>query len=145
MKTANVLKPAPHDSYQRHRRELWTQILLPVIAGALLFCIVPVAVWFVRTGGTGDVGQVSAVAAMWLMLPVMIGFVILLAVLVVAIYLAARLLMLLPTYSLRAQKFANTVAVETRRGAEMVRKPALAVRAAGNAALSRFRQPRERA
>jgi hypothetical protein len=93
----------------------------------------------------GDVGRWAAISTMWLLLPMMIGLVVLFAVLVTASFLAARLGSWLPTYSLRAQKFASNAAVQTRRGAEMVRRPVLAARALGNAAKTSFRRLRERA
>jgi hypothetical protein len=144
MNKNSILKPQ-HASYETHRRQFWTQIMMPVLLGALLFFLIPIIVWLLRPGAAGDVGQVSAVATMWLLLPIIILLVILLVVLVGAIYLSARLLTLFPMYSLRAQKFANTAAVETRRAAAMVRKPVLGVRALGRAAQSGFKRLRERA
>jgi hypothetical protein len=125
-----MIKRPRHASYNAHRRQFWVQIMLPVL---------------VRLNGAGDVGRWAAISTMWLLWPMMIGLIVLLALLVTAIFLATRLGSWLPTYSLRAQKFASDAALGTRRGAEMVRKPVLAMRALGDAAKAGFRRLRERA
>ncbi len=144
MKTAVSHTAEEHPSYRLHRRQLWTQILLPLVLGVLLLMVAPLAMWLTRMGAGGDVGRWAAIATMWLLLPIMIIMLVLLAMLGATIFLASRVSVHLPIYGLRAQKFVEGVAGATRQGAEMVRKPMLALKSLGDVAKDRFKRLRER-
>lgn len=144
MKSAHALKAPDHPSYKTHRRQLWTQILIPVLIGAAVFLVAPVAAWISALGGTGNVSRWAAISTMWLLIPVMMAGLILLAVLAVAAYLAGKAGEILPRYSYPAQRFAARAAMGTGRAAEMIRRPVLAVRALGSMARARLLRLRER-
>ena len=119
--------------------------MLPVILGALLFVLTPVALWITRMGAGGQIGRWAAISTIWLLLPVMVGLMLLFIALAAVIYLASRVNAWVPTYSPGVQRLARNVAAGARRGSNMVRKPVLAVKALGDAARTRFRRLRERA
>ena len=144
MAKLNLAGPPQHPSYKAHRRQFWIQILLPVLIATLLLVIAPITVWITRMGAAGAVVRWAAISTMFLLIPVMIVLAIVFVVLVSAIYVSSRVGAWLPRYSLRAQKLAGSAAAGTRLGAEMVRKPVLAVRALGSLARSQFRRLRER-
>jgi hypothetical protein len=137
-------RKADHPSLQRHRRELWTQVLLPIfLASVLLLGTVAVAsVSALR--GTGDVARWAAISTVWLAIPSMMLELVLLATVVAMIYLVGRVVHLIPRYSWRAQRLLNRVETTTKRGAEMVRRPTSAVRALATFVKGRLERKPER-
>jgi len=135
---------ADHPSLQRHRRELWTQILLPILVASFLL-LGTVAVASVSAfRGTGDVARWAAISTIWLAIPSMVMALLLFATVVVMIYLVWRVVRLIPPYSWRAQRLLKRVEATTKRGAEMVRRPASAVRAFATFVRGRFERKPER-
>jgi hypothetical protein len=133
-----------HPSYKRHRRQLWTHILIPILLAAIILMVVPLAAWTTAYGGAGDVNRWAAISTMWLLIPVMLASLILLAVLAGLIYIAARLAGWIPRYSQRAQQVTWRIAGISRRFGEIVRKPMLAVRELGSLVKARMQRLRER-
>lgn len=118
--------PQPvHESYKRHRKELTWQILLPVILSALLFVALIVLINIATFNQGGDVGRWAAISTIWIVIPVMIAGLILLALLIGIIYLLAKLLNLTPKYTGIAQDYVHKAAAYIKRGSEMVVKPVL--------------------
>ena len=137
-------KPPTHASFRRHRRQVWSQIVLPVIIGAVALVAAPLAAWLTAMDGGGDVSRWAAISTMWLLIPVMIMALILLVAVSALAFLTARISGWIPTYSHRIQRIAARAEGGTRRAAEMIRKPVLAIRAAGELVKRRVRQLRER-
>ena len=137
-------RKADHPSLQRHRRELWTQILLPILLASVLL-LGTVAVASVSAfRGTGDAARWAAISTIWLAIPGMVMGLVLLATLAVMIYLIWRVVRLIPPYSWRAQRLLNRVETTTKRGAEMVRRPTSAVRAFATFVRGRLERKPER-
>ena len=144
MKSASSRQLPDHASYRNHRRQVWTQILLPVLIGALLLVAAPIVAWLTTMGGGGDTGRWAAISTMWLLIPVLIFGLILLAVLIGLIFVGARLAGLIPRYSLRIQNIAVRAAGGTQRATAMIRRPVLAVQGLGALARTGLRRLRER-
>ena len=122
-------RKADHPSLRRHRRELWIQILLPILlAWVLLLGTVAVAS-VAAFKGNGDAARWAAISTIWLAIPSMLMAVIVLATLIVMVVLVWRFGRGIPRYSWRAQRLLNRVETTTKRGAEMVRRPTSALRA----------------
>lgn len=118
--------PQPiHESYKRHRRELVWQIILPVALTALLIVVLIVLINIATFNQGGDVGRWAAVSTIWIVIPVMVAGLILLALLVALVYLMKRLLGITPTYTGMAQDFIHKAAAYLKRGTEMAVKPVL--------------------
>lgn len=145
MRSSRILTEPVHPSYKTHRRQMWTQILLPVLMAAVAFFVAPLTAWIAGMGGRGDVGRWAAISTLWLLIPVIIALVALLVVLLFAIFLAARLAALAPPYTYRAQRIAARIADVTGRAAAIIRRPALAVRGLREMATARWNRLRERA
>jgi hypothetical protein len=120
-----------HPSYQRHRKQVWTQILLPILITALVFIAVIVLTSLATFRSNGDVSRWAAISMMWLILPVMIAGAILLVLFIAMIYLMARVTVLIPPYSYQAQWFVYRVETYVKHYALMFRKPSLAVKELG--------------
>lgn len=132
MVTMKAVLPKPiHESYNRHRKQRTTQIILPVVLGALLFVGLVVLVNVGAWGNNGDVGRWAAIATMWISFPVcLMGFVFL-ALLGGLIFLMGRLLGVAPTYTGMAQDFVHKLAIRIRRLADMLVRPIIALNGYG--------------
>ena len=122
-------KKADHPSLQMHRRQLWTQILLPILLVSLLLLGIIALASVSAFRGNGDVGRWAAISTIWLVIPAMVAGLVVLAALAILIYLAWSVVRFIPPYSLRTQRLLHRVEATTKRGAEMVRRPTSAVRA----------------
>lgn len=115
-----------HPSYQQHRKQLWTQILLPILIAVLVFVAVIIVTSLATFHANGDVGRWAAISTIWLVLPVILVGLIFLILLIAMIYLMARVMNLIPPYSYQAQRIVYRFEGGVKRAAEMVRKPVLA-------------------
>lgn len=131
----NAKIPQPiHESYKRHRREMAWQIILPVALAALLFVTLIVLINVATFNQGGDVARWAAVSTIWIVIPVMIAGLILLAILVALVYLMKRLLGITPTYTGIAQDYVHKAAIYVKRGADMAVKPVLFLNGIGASA-----------
>jgi hypothetical protein len=147
IEVVNNLSPksrASHASYQRHRRHMWTQILLPVLGAVVLCLVLTGAASRATFQGYGDSQRWAAVSAIWLVLPVAAGGVLVFAVLAAGIYAVGALTALIPDYSLRVQRVFSRIEGGTKRWAEMIRKPIRLARGVGTLLQTGFRRIRER-
>jgi predicted PurR-regulated permease PerM len=120
-----VLPHPVHESYKRHRRQLISQILLPMVLAALLFVALIVLVNVATFRGNGDVARWAAISTIWIVIPIMIASLIFLAVLVGIVYLLKRLLNITPTYTGLAQDFVHKLAIRIRLAADQLVKPVI--------------------
>jgi hypothetical protein len=127
-----------HASYRKHRQQMWTQILLPVMLAALLILAVVVLASMSAFGGQGDLSRWAAISAIWLILPGLLIELVALAALVTAIFLIAKLHGSVPRYSHRAQQIFRRVESSSKRAAEMVRSPRLAAQGFAGFVRNRF-------
>jgi energy-coupling factor transporter transmembrane protein EcfT len=116
-----------HPSYQRHRNQVWTQILLPILFAVLVFVVVIIFTYIASFRNNGDVGRWAAISTIWLILPVMIAGFILLILLSALIYLMVRVLNMIPPYSFQVQRFVYRIESGVKHFAELFRKPMLAL------------------
>ncbi|HQV94267.1 MAG TPA: hypothetical protein PLA27_00660 [Anaerolineales bacterium] len=121
---ANIPQPV-HESYKRHRRETMWQIILPVALTAILFVALIALINIATFNQGGDAGRWAAISTIWIVIPVMVAGLILLALLVALAYLMKRLLGIAPTYTGLAQDYVHLAASYIKRGAEMAVKPVL--------------------
>lgn len=103
---------------------MW-QIVLPVVFAALLFVALIVLINIATFNQDGDVGRWAAISTIWIVIPIMVAGVILLALLVALVYLMKRLLGITPTYTGLAQDYVHLASSYIKRGTEMAVKPVL--------------------
>jgi Yip1-like protein len=127
---AEIPQPV-HESYQRHRRQRTSQIILPVVLAVLLCLALVVLINIATFRDNGDVARWAAISTMWIVIPIIIASLIFLAVLAGIIYLLARLLGSTPYYTGKAQDFVNKLAIHIRRFADMAVKPIIALNGFG--------------
>jgi len=131
-------------SYRLHRRQRWTQILLPVLLAALVALGMTLFLGLATFKGDGGVSRWAAIATVWLTLPVMVAGLALLVLLVVMNYLLARLRQLIPPYSHQAQQFFYRLRGRTRRLSEWVHRPVLLFRELATSLRRRIPKMKER-
>lgn len=88
-----------HYSYLVHRKQRNTQVILPVILSALLMIGMVVLISFATFKSDGDVGRWAAISTIWIIIPILLAGLIVLALLIGGIYLMARALGALPHYT----------------------------------------------
>jgi len=123
---------------------MWSQILLPVILAALVFLAVTFLMVRAVFPAGGDVDRWAAVSTIWLVLPVMLGGLIVLAVLGAGIFVLANVPELILPYSYRAQRIFYRFEYGAKRLALMVRKPALMMQGIASVIKSGISRARER-
>ena len=116
-----------HYSYLKHRKQVVRQIILPVVIAAVLMIALIVLISFATFSSGGDVGRWAAVSTIWIIIPTMLAGLILLAIMVGLIYLMARALSALPTYTGIAQDYVYKAKAYINRGADMAAKPVIAI------------------
>lgn len=120
--------PQPeHYSYQVHRKQVVRQVILPVVIASLLLIGLVVLICFATFNQGGDVGRWAAISTIWIVIPLLLIGLILLALLIGLIYLMARALGGLPYYTGIAQDYVYKAQGYIVRGAEMVVKPVAAM------------------
>ncbi len=100
-----------------------TQILFPILLTALILVAIIVLTSIVTFRDNGDVARWAAISEIWLVIPVMIVGLVVLAILLAIIYLVVRLIGVIPPYSYQAQRIVYRIEGNVKRGAEMVFKP----------------------
>jgi len=120
--------PRPqHYSYQLHRKQRTTQIILPMVISMLLLIGVIVLISLATFNTNGDVGRWAAISTIWIVIPILLAGLIVLAILIGLIYLMARALGALPHYTGIAQDYVYIAQSYIMRGADMVVKPMIAL------------------
>lgn len=122
-----LIAPPEHYSYQLHRKQRNTQIILPIILSAVMLVGLVVLISISTFKQGGDVGRWAAISTIWIVIPVLIAGLILLAILIGLIYLMARALQGLPYYTRIAQDYVYKARGYIIRGADMAVKPILAL------------------
>ncbi|MBL8063206.1 MAG: hypothetical protein JNK32_09325 [Anaerolineales bacterium] len=120
--------PQPeHYSYLKHRKQLVRQIILPVVLSAVILAAMVVWISVATFQQGGDVGRWAAISTIWVIIPMLLGGLIVLAILGGLIYLMMRLLGALPYYTGLAQDYIFIARGYIIRGADMAVKPILAL------------------
>ena len=116
-----------HYSYLKHRKQRMTQIILPVAISMLLMIGMIVVISLSTFNSGGDVGRWAAISTIWIIIPLLLAGLILLAILIGLIYLMARALGALPHYTGLAQDYVQLARAYIIRGADMVADPIIAI------------------
>lgn len=116
-----------HESYIKHRRQMWQQIILPVVLATVLMLALIVLICIATFRDNGDAGRWAAISTIWIVIPILFAGLMTLIVLGGLIYLMLRLLGILPTYTGLAQDYVQLGALYVQRFTEAAVKPIFAV------------------
>ena len=125
MEKARLPSPAEHPSVEKHRRELWTRILIPLLVAVTIIVAIATLTGIATFHNNGDVERWAAISTIWIVLPIMVAGLMILIIFVGLVYGMARLLQLIPLYTGQAQKFIWRIEGTIKRGTEMAVKPIL--------------------
>jgi hypothetical protein len=114
-------------SYQQHRKQRVTQIILPMVIAVLLMVGLIVLISLSTFNSGGDVGRWAAISTIWIIIPILIAGLIVLAILGGLIYLMARALGALPYYTGMAQDYVFIARGYIIRAADAAVKPVIAL------------------
>ena len=126
-----VLSKPVHASYIRHRKQLISQIILPMVIAALLFVALIVLINVATFRQNGDVARWAAISTIWIVVPIMVASLIFILILGGLVYLLKRLLHITPTYTGLAQDFVHKLAIRIRLAADALVKPVILVDSIG--------------
>jgi hypothetical protein len=127
MEKARLPSPAEHPSVQQHRRQLWMQILLPLLVAVAIILAVATLTGIATFRENSDVGRWAAISTIWIIIPVMGAGLLVLVIFIGLIYGMARLLALIPAYTGYAQKIVWRIEGYIRRGTQQAVQPILAL------------------
>ena len=96
------LRPRNMSTYQRHRKEVFWQITIPLVIGVVFVLMMAGLIIFFPAGTTSTLADISII---WLITPMFIFGLIFGAILVALIYLTVRLIQELPYLTFQAQRF----------------------------------------
>jgi hypothetical protein len=114
-------------SYQQHRKQRVTQIILPMVIAVLLMVGLIVLISLSTFNSGGDVGRWAAISTIWIIIPILIAGLIVLTILGGLIYLMARALGALPYYTGMAQDYVFIARGYIIRAADAAVKPVIAL------------------
>lgn len=101
--------PERHPSYQKHQRQFWIQIFLPMIVAVLIVIAVAVLTWLATFGIAGDSARWAAISTIWLIIPVMFFGLLFLVIVTGLIYFLTQTMKAIPTYTIKAQQYSYRV------------------------------------
>lgn len=117
------------ESYLRHKKQRFWQILTPVGLGVLL--ILAIAVMVVMTAkGTDAGGPVSHWADasfIWLIIPVMLFAIVVTLVIIGLIYLVTQVLNILPQYTFLVQQYAKLFEIQVKYWSRKIVSPIISI------------------
>ena len=124
------LPPPVHESYLRHRKQMTWQIVMPIVLTSLLLIALIVLINVATFRDNGDVARWAAISTIWIVIPIMIGLLIVLAVMAGLVYLMMRLLHITPTYAGLAQHYVFLAVGYIKRGTDVVVKQVIEIQGA---------------
>ena len=116
-----------HYSYLVHRKQVVWQVVLPVVLAALLMIGMIVLISLATFGQGGDVARWAAISTIWIVIPVMVAGILVLAMLIGLIYLLVLALGGLPYYTSIGQDYVYKARGYVIRAADMIVKPIIAL------------------
>lgn len=124
---------------RRHRRELWLQILLPLIAGVALGGL---GLFALLNANIGNVTRASELATVLLAIPLIVMGMIFLVVIVALIYVLGVALKWIPTKTVYAHRLMDRVNSVARQAANLAAQPVIALDSWSNALSHTFKRLR---
>ena len=110
-------------TFQKHRHEVFWQITVPLIAGALI--IVTIGLTIAIGGNLAQINKLANVSMIFLIIPAMFFTLIGIAITVASVYGLVRLILVLPYYMRLAQNFMLVVRIRVSRVSDAAAEPFL--------------------
>ena len=124
--------PAPRPnriSYAKHRQDVTRQIILPVVFVAVMIVVLAVMIFVSTFFAAGDVGRWASVAIIWMVIPLMVLMLVVLAAAFGLVYLLTRTLDVAPRYTGLVQAYALLINEQIILWTDRIIKPVLKTKA----------------
>lgn len=122
------VRPAPNPITQAvHRRQVLWQIWVPFIVIVVLVLISAVGVVLAGFQGTGDISRWANISLIWLILPMLLLTIIMIAATAGIVYLLYMALRVLPSYSRQLQGIFVLISFYVRKFSDAAVEPILKV------------------
>ena len=122
-----ALRPE-RESYVKHRRDVTRQILLPMILVTFVGVGLAALSIFGATGSNPGVSLWADIAAIWIIIPMMLLMLVILALTIALAYGLTRLLKISPRYTGIAQEYALWFNAQVSLWADKIVKPVLFIK-----------------
>jgi hypothetical protein len=123
--------PIPHparESYGKHRRDVTRQIILPVILITVVVVGLAALAIFAATGSNTAVSLWADISLIWIIIPMMLLMLVILALTAALAYGLMRLLKVSPHYTGLAQHYALWLNAEIVAWADKIVQPVLTIK-----------------
>jgi len=114
---------SPSPSFQKHRREVIWQIFMPVIVGGLIFLGLGLLMILTPTLETSRTGHWAAISIIWLISPLILFTLVLLALIIGLIFLMSKLLKVLPPYLRIGQVYSRVMVFRVQVFCDRLARP----------------------
>ena len=117
------------ESFLRHKKQRFWQILTPVGLGVLLILAIAAMVIITATGtdAGGPVSQWADTSFIWLIMPVMVFAIVVTLIIIGLIYLLAQVLNILPQYTFLVQQYANLFEIQVKYWSRKIVSPIITI------------------
>jgi len=124
--------PKPtHESYLKHRKDVMWKIVFPLVMATLLVIAVSVLIGIAAFSGS-DVERWAAISTIWIVIPIMVFAIVILALLGGIVFGLARLLDVTPHYTGLAQHYILWFNAKLRIFADKLSDPVVNIKAWGS-------------
>lgn len=121
--------PRPErESYVKHRRDVNRQIILPIILVTVIGAGFATLAGFAVAGKNSGVSLWADIAAIWIIIPIMLMLLVILALTVGVAYGLAQLLKVSPRYTGIAQEYVLWFNAEVSLWADRITKPVIRIK-----------------
>jgi heme/copper-type cytochrome/quinol oxidase subunit 2 len=124
----NPIPLPPSESYLKHKRDLNRKIVLPLILATLIVIGVSILIGYATFADNGDVKRWAEIATIWIVIPIIIFALIVLALLGAMIYGMSRLLNVTPRYTNLAQYYVFWFTAKINQFADSLVEPVLTIK-----------------
>lgn len=114
-------------THAQHRREVFWQIILPLIAGVLLLLAALAVIILSATQPVTELRRWADVSLVWIILPSLFFAFIPLVILVGLVYGVSKILQAVPVYTHKIQRFLERVSGNITRLADLMAEPVLRI------------------
>lgn len=127
-KGTDKYKPKNPITYAKHRREVFWQITIPLILGAIV--LIGLAVWLslVSFGDQVLAGKWASVSLIWLIIPAMVVTLVIAVILAGLVYLVMKIIQAFPAITFKVEEFMLMVRTRARQITDTAVKPVTATK-----------------
>lgn len=110
------------ETQHNHRREVFWQIVAPIIISGLILFLIAI---LISTGRSGNVGAWAHTSLIWLSLPLLVFFLIIIIITSGLVYVCLQLILVIPSFANKLQNTITQVGAKINKLSDAVVEPIL--------------------